>query len=469
VSTATLVKNQPQQTKTRGEQLVKYIAGTARRNYPAEVTEAAVQALVDHLGCAVGAWNDAPARPVRKVVERWKASGNARIYMGGLTTAALAAFANGTMAHAMDYDDSHPNGAGHPSAPCWAAALSLSGTQQCSEQEVLAAFITGSELMCKLGGGGMPGVGRTLQRVGFHPTSIFGRVGAAAVASVLMRLDSKQIANALGVAATTAGGLIGSFGTHAKPFHAGKAAMDGILAAELAAHGFVAAQDLYEIDSGLLKAIIQDSPVEVPELDFESTWDILGNGFKPYASCRATHASIQLARELAPSIRGKKIARVHAKVHPHALVTEIDARTPLEGKFSTRFCIALGLRDYRLVASDFTEKSMRDPSVVELLPLIELEAVPGQHNYTAYLDVYLEDGQKLHAEVQRCLGHPDNPLSWNDLKTKFEGLVEPVLGMGHAGAIYNAVRDFDSRGGLARLLSLIGPNALASSSAAAAA
>jgi len=183
----------------------------------------------------------------------------------------------------------------------------------------------------------------------------------------------------------------------------------------------------------------------------------------------ATHASIQLARELALALRGRRIVRVHAKVHPHALVTEIDAHTPLEGKFSTRFCIALGLREYRLVASDFTEKAMRDPSVVELLPLIELEAVPGQHNYTAYLDVYLEDGQKLHAEVQRCLGHPENPLRWDDLKTKFEGLVEPVLSAERAAAIHDAVRGIESHGGLGRLLSLIGADALISSSAAVAA
>jgi len=112
---------------------------------------------------------------------------------------------------------------------------------------------------------------------------------------------------------------------------------------------------------------------------------------------------------------------------------------------------------------------MRDPSVVELLPLIELEAVPGQHNYTAYLDVYLEDGQKLHAEVQRCLGHPENPLRWDDLKTKFEGLVEPVLGAERAAAIHDAVRGIESHGGLGRLLSLIGADALISSSAAVAA
>ena len=150
----------------------------------------------------------------------------------------------------------------------------------------------------------------------------------------------------MGVAATTAGGLLGSFGTHSKPFHAGKAGMDGILAAQLAASGFQAANTLYERDKGLLDALIQDRNVEVPALDFGVQWEILGNGFKPFACCRATQASTQAARTLAERVGQRKIKRVHAKVHPNALVTagKRDPRTPLEGKFSVPFCISLGLR-----------------------------------------------------------------------------------------------------------------------------
>ena len=171
------------------------------------------------------------------------------------------------------------------------------GTIQCSEQEVLAAFITGSEVMCKLGGGGMPGVGRNIAARGIPSDVDFGRVGAAAVASALMRLDSKQIANALGVAATTA--WFDRFFRDACQALSRGQSCDGRHPGRGARRERVRCSDyLYETDSGLLKAIIQDGRVEVPQLDFESTWDILGNGFKLYASCRATHASIQLAREL---------------------------------------------------------------------------------------------------------------------------------------------------------------------------
>ena len=174
------------QHPTRNQQLVKYIAGTATRKFPGEVIDAAKRALVDFLGVAVGASSDAPVRPVRATIKQWNATGNARIFLGGQTTPALAALANGAMAHAMDYDDTHPGGAGHPSACCWSSALALAEHHGFEEREAMAAFLTGYEVMTKLGGGYVTGVGRSLQRRGLHPTSVVGRAGAAAVACALL-------------------------------------------------------------------------------------------------------------------------------------------------------------------------------------------------------------------------------------------------------------------------------------------
>jgi len=459
MTTDTLVRHPKQQAAaTRGEHLVNYIAGTARRSYPPEITEAALKALVDHLGCAVGAWNDPTAQPARSLVDRWKAAGNARVYMGGLTTPALAAFANGSMSHAMDYDDTHAGGAGHPGGPCWSAALALAQECGTSEKDVVAAFVTGFDVMAKLGGGWVTGVGRNLQRRGWHPTSIFGRVGAAAASCVIMQLDATRIAHALGVAATTAGGLVGSFGTYGKPFHAGKAAMDGILAAQLAADGFVAATHLYELDKGLLDVLIQDRKVEVPPLDdFETKWELLENQFKPFASCRATHSSIQAARSIAAQVQGRRIKKVHARVHPNALVTagKTAPRTPLEGKFSVPYCIALGLAGYRVVATDFNQAAYNDPRVADVVPRVTLEAVQDQPAFKAFLDVTLEDGTVLHGETQCVLGHPDNPLSWEALREKFDGLVVPVLGAENTATLFELGRNFLQPGSIARLSKLL--------------
>jgi 2-methylcitrate dehydratase PrpD len=441
----------------RGQQIAAYVTGAQRREFPPAVTRAAITALVDFIGVAVGAVDEAPVRPVRKVAQAWAARGNARIFLGPRTTPALAALVNGTLAHAMDYDDAHQMGAGHISCPCWSAAFAVANEMGSSELDTLAAFITGFEVMARLGGGGPAGVGRNLHRRGLHPTSILGRIGAAVVASVLLRLDARQIEYALGIAATTAGGLIGSFGTHAKPFHGGKAAMDGILAAQLAASGFESATHLLETEKGLLDAIIQDRAVEVPPLDFDARWELLRNGFKPYASCRGTHASIQAARKLAPRIAGKTITRVCAQVHPNAMVAagKLNPRTPLECKFSVPFCIALGLNGYRLVATDFSDSTLQDRAVTELLPLIEIEVVQQQPQYEAHMDVYLEGGERLHADTEIVLGHADNPMSAADFRAKFAGLVEPVLGAPQTAQLYSLLDRFDEPGSFPRVMALL--------------
>jgi 2-methylcitrate dehydratase PrpD len=450
--------NQSQGETTRGEQLVEYITSARQRSIPPEVLNAAKFTLVDYVGVAVGAYYDAPAIPTRKTALSWGAQGKAHMYLDQPTTPALAALVNGTMAHCMDFDDAHTGGAGHVSAALWAATLSLAEHVGASEQETIAAFLTGFEVMTKLGGGGIEGVGRTTARRGFHPTPIYGTPGCAAAASVLLKLDHGQAAYAMGAAATMASGLVGSFGTHAKPFHAGMAAMDGIHAAQLASNGFVSATNLYEKDKGFLDAIIQNKPdtLVVPPLEF-SNWEILVNGYKPYACCRATHSSSQAARTLAAKVGQRNVKRVVAKVHKNALVTagKLDPKTPLECKFSVPFCIAMALRGYALVAPDFCDATLRDKSVAQIVPTVELVPVDDQPQHQAYLDVWMEDGEHLQAVTTIVIGHPDNPMSWEDMHTKFTALVRPIMGEQKSEQLYQALRQVEKPGTLKTVFGLL--------------
>jgi 2-methylcitrate dehydratase PrpD len=145
-------------------------------------------------------------------------------------------------------------------------------------------------------------------------------------------------------------------------------------------------------------------------------------------------------------------------VHPNALVTagKTNPRTPLEGKFSVPFCISMGLRGYRAVYTDFSEATMRDQSVMELVPLVEMEAVQDQAPHSAFLDVYLEGGEVLKEKTDIVTGHPDNPMGWDDLLVKFQGLVEPVLGAKKTEELYQVLRNFDTPGSLAKMAALVG-------------
>jgi len=430
----------------------RYIAATSGRALSEPVLDAAKACLVDWCGVALGALNEPAAVAVRKVVHSWGGTGRAQVLRGWPTSAPLAALVNGTMAHCLDFDDTHVGALAHLSAPTWAATLALAQQRGSSGEHALAAFAAGFEVGGKLGGGGF---GESLTARGFHSTGVIGRLAAAAAASALLGLDEERAAHALGLAATQAGGFTGSFGTMAKPFHAGKAAMDGVLSVELAAEGFEAAPHLLDTPDGLAGTMIQDHSVGLGSLDFTVS-ELLRNTFKPYAACLLTHPSIDAARSLAARIGTREVRRVRATVHPLAaqVAGKPAPRTPLEGKFSLAYCVAIGLLGHAAQAGDFSPERLNEPAVRALLERVQLEPSNRVAKTAAALDVDFADGTKLHADVPMALGNPEHPMSWTDMENKFMPLVEPVLGP-QAGTLFSALRRFEQPGAseeVARLL-----------------
>jgi 2-methylcitrate dehydratase PrpD len=133
----------------------------------------------------------------------------------------------------------------------------------------------------------------------------------------------------------------------------------------------------------------------------------------------------------------------------------MNPRTPLECKFSVPFCIALGLRGYRVVAPDFSVATMGDAAVTELMPLIELEVVQDQPQYEAHLEVHVEGEAPLRADTDIVLGHAQNPMSEEDFNEKFRGLVDPVLGPQKSARLYACLNRFGQAGTLREIMELL--------------
>src|SRR6185369_8116024 len=293
------------------DSVVHFVTEARNRAYPPDVIEAARKCLVDWTGVALGAVNEAPGTITREALAD---SGPSLVLSGGTASPTNAALINGTLAHSLDFDDTHVASLTHVSGPTWAATLALAPLAEDDEADLLVAFITGFETGARLGSV----VGPALLERGVHATAVIGGLAATAAGCALLRLDETQTANAFGLAATQAGGLTASFGTMAKPFHAGRAAMNGALAVQLARAGFTASHDIFDSPKGLAGALIQDRSVAFKSVA-SNTWQILHNTFKPYASCLLTHASIDCARKLAEAGNPGKIERVVAKVHPLAI------------------------------------------------------------------------------------------------------------------------------------------------------
>ena len=440
-------------TNQLGDRAATFIATARDRTYSPDVIDMAKRCLADWVGVAIGAVDQPVSRAVRDTAVSWRAEGVSHILRGPKTAPALAALVNATMGHALDFDDTRGHAPSHLSSPTWSTVLALAEAHGATETEALNAFITGYEVAAVLGDGG---IGNKMQAAGFHPTPVFGRVAAASAASVLLGLNCDQAANALGIAATTAGGLTASFGTMGKPFHSGNGAMEGVLAAELASRGFEAAQNLFDAEGAFADTLVQGDPVNLGTAAFTAGNSLFDNSFKPYACGKLIHGHIDAARILRPKLEGQPIEKIHCQVATissklvgHPMPTE-----PLQGKFSIAFCVAITLLGFPAQLADFSAERLADPRVRDLMKRVVLSVNPEIDRYGAIMDITLRDKNIRNTVIQRSRGNPENPLSWEDLREKFEELVTPIIAT-NTSPLYETLRNFEQPGSLARAIQLI--------------
>ena len=415
-------------TSTNSSRAGHFVAGMTTRSLSAhpEVLDTAKKCLTDWIAVALGARQEPAAQAIHRVVNTWHTQGSSRLLLGGTCAPIGAALANGTLAHCLDFDDTHSSSVAHLSGPTWAAVLALGMDLRSSEHEMLAAFIAGFEVGAQLGAGGF---GIVVSHYGWHSTGVFGCLAAAAASASLLKLEASAVERALGAAATQTGGLTASFGTMAKPFHAGKAALNGLLAAQMAQADFSGSTLLLEQNEGLGQALVRDQAT-MPKVFETERWELLRNGFKPYACCLLTHAAVDSARTLRDKLQGKNIVSIEARVHPLTikLAGKTELTSPLEGKFSTAFVIALGLSGYTASRDDFSLERLRDPTLLSLASKVTLVPDTGLAETAASLLVTCSDGSIIAEQTLIAKGNPDNPMTWTDMYEKFKPLVEPTLG-----------------------------------------
>ena len=410
--------------------LAAYTALSAERQYPDDVVDKARMCLADWVCVTLGATEEPAAKHLDSVVGAWMGQGLSATFHGSRQTPALAALINGTMAHCLDYDDVHFPSLSHISAPTWAAVLALAGGTQLTQQRLLECFITGFEIGARLGSNG---VGPAVLDRGWHATGVIGRLSATVASAALLGLVPEQVMHAIGIVATQASGLTISFGTDAKPLHAGKAAFDAIFSAQLALSGFHGALGALEAPRGLIETMVQSNTPKMRLDDLESDWKMRENALKPYACCGLTHAAVDSARHLHLKAGSHRIAQVvHIDVHAHPLASKVAAHTqvsdPLAAKFSVAYCTALGLSGYKASFSDFTPERIAQPELARLADMLTLHADAGLAPTAGSVCLTFADGTQMAHTTKESLGNPGNPMQWEDLHDKFMALVEPKIG-----------------------------------------
>jgi 2-methylcitrate dehydratase PrpD len=425
-----------------------------------EIRAVARQCVLDYVACTLaGASEPLTTMLLAEMAEQGGREEAGVIGHAARLPAASAALVNGAAGHALDFDDVNMAMPGHPSVAILPALLALAETRGTSGADLIAAFVAGYELQCRIGTTISPG---HYDGLGFHSTATVGSFGAAAACAHLLRLDAETSATALGIAGTQAAGLKSMFGTMCKPLHAGKAAYHGLLAAKLAARGFTSRGDVLECAQGFARTHSPDFNPERAFADAPGGYYIRDNLFKYHAACYLTHAPIETARALRTQhgVTPDKVARIHLQLDEACdRVCNIPApRTGLEAKFSLRLTTAMALAgvDTGGLAA-YSDATAADPTLIALRDKVELEFRPGIGNTRAALTLDLTDGTRLTARHDSGVPAADVADQGRRLEAKFITLAEPILGRARAADLLGEINRLDSVTDVRRLMALCAP------------
>jgi 2-methylcitrate dehydratase PrpD len=440
--------------------LAQFVADAAP---PADARRSAARAVLDTVGVTLAGAGEPAAQIVRDVLGS-DGAGPCRVLGTTMCTSAMnAALANGTAAHALDYDDMCFVSLAHPSAPLVAAAVAAAELVGASGRALLDAYIVGFELEGRLGRAMNP---RHYER-GWHCTSTLGTLGAAAAAARLLELDHDRTGHALAIAASEASGLKQNFGTMVKPLHAGLAARNGLLAAQLAQAGMTASRRAIDGPQGFLAALDSASPGLQPFVtDLGRRWEVLDTGItvKLYPSCAATHPSLDALLDLKRSERftPDEVEAVEIGVDtitPTVLIYDRPA-TGLEAKFSLPFCAAAAIVHGGVGIETFDEERLRDLRIAAVQARVTMRVDPTLDASLppltqARVTIRLRDGRVLSASANGARGYPGRPVSDDELRTKFLACAARVLSEAQAARALAALGAVESAADIHQVTALL--------------
>ncbi|MGH7318110.1 MAG: MmgE/PrpD family protein, partial [Candidatus Rokuibacteriota bacterium] len=394
--------------------------------------------ILDWWGVTVAGADEPVARILREVVS--EPSGPATILGTSLTASPVtAALLNGTAGHALDYDDVSIAMPGHPTIPLLPGLVALAEARGLPGRDVLAAFVVGVEVVCRVCQALFPGH----YRAGWHATATIGRIAGAAAAARLLGLDAEGVDRAVGLGAAQLGGIQEAFGTMAKPFQVGRAAGDAVLAALAAERGITAPRGILDTEGWGRRL----SPNWAPErlVDGLGERDAVGEIiFNRYPCCFATHAALAGLLALRPRLDPSVIESVELDVCPTTLqvADQREPRSGLAGKFSITYCAAAALARGRLREDDFTDTAVCDSTVQALAARVRIAPNPGLDETQARVVVRLRGGVSHETEVSLRVGEDLEPTR-RDLLEKFRHLVAPRLGAAEAERLIASIARLD--------------------------
>jgi 2-methylcitrate dehydratase PrpD len=419
-----------------------------------EAVHEAKRAVLDWTGCALAGSTHPTVRVLLTTFDEVGSRSDVSVIgHGGKKLGLLdAPVANGQMGHVLDFDDTHLGGVIlHTSTATLPALFALGERRKASGREMIVALATAFEASIR--------VGQAAPRhhlAGWHLTGTLGTVAAAAGSARLIGLDADKTMYALGIACTQAAGMQQNRGSDCKSLHAGKSAYHGVLASMLASNGFNSSPEILEGRLGFTKVFSATQANGVILEGLSRSWMITGNGYKPYACGVVLHplidAMIEVSRKTARP--AAEVERVEVSVHPDVIrITGVDQPgSGLMSKFSANHAAAVAYIDRAAGVAQFTNERSADAAVQALRRLIVVKPVASLRLDQSAATVRTKAGAMFEARIEHATGTVSNPLSDQQLREKFIGNAEAVIGAARARSVADMIARLDTLADIGELV-----------------
>ena len=418
------------------ETIAKWVVNTNYEDIPPDAIRVANESCFDLLGVILAGSLQPVGQIIQEYVTKQGAVPEATILSGGAqSTMANVALANGTMGHALDYDDF--GGFGHPTVAVFPALLAIGEHSGATGRDLLEAYVLGCE------------VGLALQHAtkykqmdrGFHSTAVIGRLACAAACAKLMKLDEAQTITALGMAGSMASGLIHNFGTMTKPLHAGLTGRDGVTAAQLAQMGLTAGDQVVEHPFGFAATVLGEGIYDLDQMA-----ENLGKPYriqdaliiKKYPCCGGNHAMLDslfsLMRDNDFTVDDVANAEVDQSYYSVVMLYQ-EPEDDLKGKFSAKYNVAAALVDGEVKIDTFTQERIEDEAIGETMNKVRTRVMAKSEELLTNsenglkIKITLKDGRVFEHTTARAdiLGGQKNPWGFENIQAKFRENVALVL------------------------------------------
>ncbi len=456
-------------SETLSTRIAEFILQLRWSEVPESTLRSAKLRCLDILGVSLAARDTRGAKVLGHLVRGRGGEGSATLWgTAQQVPAASAAMANGFLAHALDFDDTHHESRIHPSCVIIPAALAAAEANGSGGREALLAAVAGFEICVRIG---LAAPGLFHER-GWHATSACGTLAAAGLAGRLFGLGTGALVQAIGVSASMASGIREAYlgeGTDTKALHPGWAAQSGITAAELAAMGFTGATSALEGRFGYFHAFLAPTPWNLgSQLDtLGSMWHTPDVTFKLFPCGSLAHGCIDAALELYrdQGIRGATVGEIVCIVPGgmvsticEPLATKMDPRSGYEAKFSVQYAVAAALSQGRVTEAEFGEDALQDPHIRDVLSRVRYEVdpqLPFPAKYPGGVRVTLVDGSTREVRRANSPGTPERPVDDMEIVEKFLLNVGELIPEQRALEVVDRVLALEEEQSLTPLLSLL--------------